>query len=247
MVQAAVLTVASPCTGPDAQGNVSFGRIPQTQQVKCTFTLSNPYTQALSISPVTLSGTAFQASQAFPASIPAGQSVTFQITFTAAAALPYNGTLTVGVETFPLSGTGFLSPMPAPNLTFSGSTLQSGNQYVLSAAMPSAAQAAYNGTITMSFTPSAISLTNDTAVKFVATSNRVVSFSVAQGATAIQLNGQSGATFSTGTTAGTITFTVNAGVIGLSGNATSAATIAPAPVAITASGGTSITQALSNT
>ncbi len=244
VVQAAVLTVASPCTGPDAQGNVGFGRIQQTQQVKCTFTLSNPYTTALMITPVSLSGAAFQAALPTQTSIPAGQSLTFQVTFTAAAALPYNGSLMVGVETFPLTGTGFLSPMPAPVLSFNSSTLQSGNQYLLTAALPSAAQTAYTGTITMSFAPSITGLKDDTAVKFIASGSRAVSFSVAQGATALQLGGQSAVSFSAGTTAGTITFTVNAGVIGLSGNATTAVTIPAGPVAITASSGSSITQAL---
>ena len=253
VVQAAVLTVASPCTGPDGQGNVSFGRVQQTQPVKCSFTLSNPYTAALQISPVALTQPSlspppvvavFQASLPSQPSIPAGQSVTFDVTFTPPAALPYAGALTVGVETFSLNGTGFLSPMPAPVLTFNSPKLQSGNQYVLTAAMPSAAQSAYNGTITMSFSPSITGLKDDTAVKFVATSNRAVSFSVAQGGTAIQLNGQSGATFSTGTTAGTITLTVNAGAIGVSGSATTTATIASAPVAISASSASNLTSAL---
>jgi hypothetical protein len=244
VVQAAVLTVASPCTGPDAQGNVDFGRIPQTQQVKCTFTLSNPYVEALAITPVSLSGTAFQAALPTQTSIPAGQSLTFQVTFTAAAALPYTGTFSVGPETFPLTGVGYLSPMPAPVLTFNSSQLQSGNQYVLTAALPSAAQTAYNGTITMSFVPSITGTKDDTAVEFVASGSRAVPFSVAQGATALQLGGQSGVSFSSGTTAGTITFTVNAGVIGVNGSATTTATIPAAPVAITASSATDITEAL---
>lgn len=244
VAQAAGLTVGAPCTGPDALGNVSFGRVPQTGQVSCNFTLTNPYTQALLVSPVALQGSAFQGSIPSSLTIPAGQSITFSVTFTAPAAIPYAGTLTVGVATFYLSGTGYLNPLPAPVLSFNASTLQSGTQYVLTAALPSPAQSAANGTITMSFTPSTSAVTDDTAVEFVATSSRVVPFSVAQGATALLLNNQSGATFSTGTTEGTITFTVDAGAIGISGSATTTATIAPAPVAVASASATNETSAL---
>src|SRR5262249_51074561 len=82
VVEGAGRTVAAPCTGPDGTGNVSFGRIQQTQRVKCTFKLSNPYTSALAISPVTLtqptlspppSIAVFQSSLPTQGSIPAGQ------------------------------------------------------------------------------------------------------------------------------------------------------------------------------
>jgi hypothetical protein len=244
VVQAGTLTVASPCTGPDSQGNIGFGRVPQTQQVTCTFTLANPYTQALTVSPIALAGAAFQTAQASSATIPAGQSISFQVIFTAATANAYTGTLIVGVQTYYLTGTGYLSPLPAPILSFNASVLQSGTQYALTASLPSPAQAAAYGTITMGFSPSTSAVTDDTTVEFVATSNRVMPFSVAQGSSAMLLNNQLDATFSTGTTAGTIAFTVDAGAIGIGGNATTTATIAPAPVAVTAASATNETATL---
>ena len=244
VVQAATLTVAAPCTGPDSGDNISFGRIPETQQVTCTFTLTNPYTQALTVSPLTLSGAAFKTSQASSAAIPAGQSISFSVIFTAAAAATFTGTLTAGVQTYFLSGTGFLSPLPAPILSFDTPTLHSGEQHTLTAALPSPAPEATTGTITMGFTPGTSSVADDTAVQFVAAGNRAVSFSVAQGATTMLLNNQTGVIFSTGTTAGTISFTVNAGSIGISGSATTTTSIAAAPVAVTAGSVTSRTAGL---
>jgi hypothetical protein len=241
---AGTLTVAAPCTGPDSQNNISFGRIAQTLQVTCTFTLANPYTQALTVSPIVLTGAAFQTAQASSAAIPAGQSISFTVTFNAATATTFTGTLTAGVQTFYLSGTGFLSPLPAPILSFDTPTLNSGEQHTLTAALPSPAPVATNGTITMGFTPGTSAVTDDTGVEFVATSNRAVSFSVAAGATAMLLNNQTGVIFSTGTTFGAITFTVNAGSIGISGTATTSVTITAAPVAVTEASATTGTDVL---
>ena len=229
---AGTLTVASPCTGPDSQNNISFGRIAQTLQATCTFTLSNPYTQALAVSPIALTGAAFKTVQASSASIPAGQSISFSVIFTAATAATYIATLVIGVQTYYLSGTGFLSPLPAPILTFDTPTMNSGEQHTLTAALPTPAAAATNGIITMSFTPGIAGVADDTAVQFVASGSRSVPFSVAQGATSILLNDQVGVIFSTGTTAGTIAFTVSAGAIGINGNATTTVSMASAPVAV---------------
>jgi hypothetical protein len=230
---AVTLTVAAPCIGP-LSGTISFGRIAQTMQIACTFTLTNPYTQALTVSPLTLTGAAFQTAQGSSAAIPAGQSISFTVTFTAVTASTFTGSLIVGVQTYFLSGTGFLSPLPSPILSFDTPTLHSGEQHTLTATLPSPAPEAANGSITMGFTPGTNAVTDDTAVQFVATSNRAVSFSVAQGATTMLLNNQTGVIFSTGTTAGTITFTVNAGAIGVNGSATTTTSIAAAPVAVTA-------------
>lgn len=238
---AATLTVAAPCTGPDSQNNISFGRIAQTLQVTCTFTLTNPYTQALAVSPVALTGAAFQTALASSATIPAGQSISFTVLFTAATANTFTATLVAGVQTYFLSGTGFLSPLPAPILTFDTPTLHSGEQHTLTAALPAPAPVATNGTITMGFTPGISAVTDDAAVQFVATSKRAVAFSVAQGATTMLLNNQTGVIFSTGTTAGTITFTVNAGAIGINGSANTTVAIAAAPIAVTAASATSRT------
>lgn len=232
VVQAATLSVASPCTGPDSTGAISFGRIPQTQTETCTFTISNPYTQALSVSPITLTGAAFKTAQANSASIPAGQTNSFTVVFTAATATAYAGSLTIGVRTYSLSGTGYLSPLPAPILSFNGTSLRSGNQYILSANLPSPAPSAATGTISLTFTPASSSLKDDSAVQFVASGSRSAAFSVDQGSTALRFDNQAALGFSTGTTAGTITFQVDDGTLGISGNTVTSWTVAPTPISI---------------
>jgi hypothetical protein len=251
VVQAGTLTVAAPCTGPDASGNISFGRLPQTQQVTCNFTVTNPYTQALTVSPITLTGAAFNTTQSISANIPAGQSISFPVIFTATTASVYSGSLIVGVQTYFLTGTGYLSPLPAPTLSFGATSLLSATQYNLSGTLPSPAQAAVTGTITMSFTSAVSGVTDDTAIMFVAASTRSAGFRIAQGSTVLIFDAnqsvvmgftsQQEAIFSTGTTAGTITFTVDVGAIGISGNATTTATIAPAPIAVTQANAANLT------
>jgi len=95
------------------------------------------------------------------------------------------------------------------------------------------------GSVTLSFTPSTSVATNDTAVQFVATSKRVASFAVSAGSTAVTLNAQPNIVFSTGTTAGTLTFTVDPGIFGLSGSPSTSLTTMPASISIVSSGVTS--------
>ena len=75
-------------------------------------------------------------------------------------------------------------------------------------------------------------MTDDAAVQFVATSKRVASFAIKAGATAITINAQPNIVFSTGTTAGTLTFTVDPGIFGLSGSPSTTLTTRPGAIAI---------------
>jgi hypothetical protein len=60
----------------------------------------------------------------------------------------------------------------------------------------------------MSFTPSVASITSDPAIMFLANSGQQISVSVAAGQLLATYNGQSALSFQTGTTAGTLTFSV---------------------------------------
>jgi hypothetical protein len=82
-------------------------------------------------------------------------------------------------------------------------------------------------------------VTDDAAVQFVATSKRVASFTIPAGATAISINAQPNIVFSTGTTAGMLTFTVDPGIFGLSGSPSISLTTRPDPIAISSSAATS--------
>ena len=235
VVPAPTLSVAAPCTGPDANATISFGRIAQATQQTCTLSIQNPFPQPLTVSPITVTGAAFTTSSGNAVTIAAGQSASFTIQFSPATAASFSGTLTVGTRTYTLAGTGFSSPLPSLIWTFDTTTISSGEQHTLTLQLSTPSPVAAAGTVTLSFTPSIASVTDDTAVQFVATAKRIASFTVNAGETAIKLNGQTNIVFSTGTTAGTITFTVDPGIYGLSGNPSTSLTASPAPIAITSS------------
>jgi len=239
VVPAPTLSVAAPCTGPDANATISFGRILQGTQESCTLSILNPFPQALTVSPLTVSGAAFSTTIGSAVTIAAGQSSSFTILFAPANATAYSGSLTVGTRTYTLSGTGFSSPLPALVWSFDTIAISSGEQHTLSVQLSAPASVSAAGSLTLTFTPSNAVVTDDAAVQFVATSKRVASFAIKAGATAITINAQPNIVFSTGTTAGTLTFTVDPGIFGLSGSPSTRLTAGPGAIAISSSGATS--------
>lgn len=227
-----VVTVTSPCTGPDPGGTISFGRDLVGGVVDCTLSIFNPNPDSLAISPVAGSGAAFSITAPSAVNIDPGQGVLFPMTFTASITGPAAGTLTVGTRTYSLTGTGFNSPLSTPILSFDTPTVASNEQHTLTIRLPQPSLVAASGLVNLAFTPTVTAVTNDSAVQFVATSKRVLSFTVSQGSTAVLLNNQANAVFSTGTTAGRITFTVDAGAFGLAGDPTTTLIVAPLPIAI---------------
>jgi len=227
-----VVTVGSPCAGPDPTGAISFGRVEVGGIVNCTLSIFNPNPQSLTISPIAGSGAAFSITAAPSVTIDPGQSASFPMKFTAALTGPAAGTLTVGTRAYSLTGTGFNSPLSTPILSFDTPTVASNEQHTLTIRLPQPAPVAASGLVNLAFTPTVTAVTNDSAIQFVATSKRVLSFTVGQGSTAVLLNNQAGAVFSTGTTAGRITFTVDAGAFGLMGDPTTTLIVAPLPIVI---------------
>jgi len=242
-----VVTVGSPCTGPDPTGAISFGRVLVSGVVNCTLSIFNPNPQSLTISPIVGSGAAFSVVAPPSVAIDPGQSASFPMTFTASISGPAGGTLTVGTRAYSLTGTGFNSPLSTPILSFDTPTVASNEQHTLTIRLPQPSPVAASGSVNLAFTPTVTAVTNDTAIQFVATSKRVVSFTVSQGSTAVLLNNQAGAVFSTGTTAGRITFTVDAGAFGLAGDPTTTLIVAPLPVAIESASATTLANDLNIT
>jgi hypothetical protein len=239
VVPAPVLSVAAPCTGPDANATISFGRIVQGTQESCTLSILNPFPQALTVSPLTLSGGAFTTAAGNAVTIAAGQSSSFTILFAPPTATADTATLVVGTRTYTLSGTGFSSPLPSLLWSFDTNAISSGEQHTLSVQLSAPAPVSAAGTLTLAFAPATTVVTDDTAVQFVATSKRVASFTVAAGATVLTINAQPSIVFSTGTTTGTLSFTINPGIFGLSGSPSTSLTTPPALIVTTSTGATS--------
>jgi hypothetical protein len=176
-----------------------------------TFTLKNPST---TINPVpvnflTISGTGFKiVSDPTPVTIAPGTSATFQVTFTESGSGKYTGSLSIGGRTFSLAGESVASSLPTPSISVDAQPLLSGQQPHVTVQLAAGAPVQEIGTLSMQFTPSISSSTDDAAVEFVSPGSRQLQVSVASGAQAATYNGQSAITFQTGTTAGTIKFTV---------------------------------------
>ncbi len=183
---------------------------------------------------LTVSGVGFALSGAptIPATIQPGGSISFQIVFSGTTTGTYSGILAVGTRQFSLTGKSISSPLPAPSFQLDEQPLTSQHQVHLTVQLASASSVSAIGTLTMQFAPSVSNVTDDPAVVFTATNGRQLQVAVASGAQNATYNGQTGITFQTGTTAGTLTFTVsfpNAAPFA------QAFTIVPAQIQITAS------------
>ncbi len=191
-----------------------------------TFTVSNPQTtiNAVTVPNLTVSGTGFALSGApsIPATIQPSQSITFQIAFSASLQGTYNGTLLIGTRQFSLTA---IAPAPIgsagsslPGISLicgasacSGQTFTSQQQVHAGLQLTSPAPTSSIVQLAMTFSPSVSGVTDDPAVTFISPLNarNLPSITFAQGSeTGTYAPGQSQFTFQTGTTAGTITFTL---------------------------------------
>jgi len=204
-----------------ASNSIAFGQV--NGAATLAFTVTNPIaaTSAALVS-VSVSGDGFLLSgaPATAATLQAGQSMpTFQLTFSGSQPGSNSGTLTIGTQVFALTAT-VPQPIGAPGSPLSGITLMCGastcagpfasNQQVnVSVQLPSLASVESIFTLTMAFAPSVAGVSDDPAIEFIAPlTARTFQMTMSAGSQSATYNGNSQLTFQTGTTAGTITFTV---------------------------------------
>ncbi len=242
---AAALTSSSPCTGPGNGTTITFGNIPFSQTVTCTLTLLSQSAQPLTISSVSVSGQGFLLAQpvSTPVNLAPGGASQLQVSFSPNAAQIYSGALTIGYpalsQTYTLNGTAYDPPLPTPILEFDTANPQSGQQITLTMALPVPSAIPASGSVNMAFTPNPETPAAATADVGFANGAKSVNFTIQPGSTQAMLNGQTGAVFSTGTTAGTITFTVSTAAQ-LTGDPTTSITLAPIPISIDNAAATAI-------
>jgi hypothetical protein len=215
-VQSSAQLLLSGTTTPLLFGStINFGSVAIQQPVTQGFVLNNASPSSLLVKSVAVSGAGFSgpAGATFPASIGSGRSVKFQVTFTPQTGTPYQGTLTVDGRSFVLAGQGLDPPLPSASIVFGPGAAASGQQDNVSIPLASASAIAGSGTLKMSFAPAADIPpgTSDPAILFVAGPHYQESVSIAPGATTALIDGQSSIGFQTGTTAGTITFSLSLG------------------------------------
>jgi hypothetical protein len=199
-------------TSPQAASSISFGQPTEGTSAALTFTVANPITSfnAVTLSTISVTGTGFTATGLpnMPASIAPGTSISFIVTFAPSQAGTFTSSLSIGTRVFGLTGIGANLPIPTASLVFDTTNFTSQQQPHISVQFASPSTITAIGTLTMQFTSSVTNVQDDPAVKFLATSGRSLQVTVASGATSATYNGQSELTFQTGTTAGTILFTL---------------------------------------
>ncbi len=195
------------------------------------FVLSNSSSASASVtvSSVAVSGSGFLGPIGLttPIQIAPGQSVPFQVSFTPQSGTAYQGTLTVDSRAFNLTGQGLNPPLPAASIAFASTVGASAQQNSITIPLAAPSEVSGSGTLTMAFQPSVAGVTDDAAIQFLSGPLRIATVSIAPGATAALIGGQSSMAFQTGTTAGTITFTLT---LENSAPQQSTLTIPPSPV-----------------
>jgi hypothetical protein len=227
-VTAPTLTSGAGCSNqPFNWGNVTVGTASP-----CTFTLQNLNPQAITVPSIIVNGLGFTGPYGVtaPLTLQPGQSTSFSVNFTPPGAIPYSGTMVIGPQSFQLSGIGQLALLPTPTLQFDSSSYSSAQQGVLTVAIPGGSPVAASGYVNITFTPTTAAVKDDSEIAFLANGSRTIPFTVSAGATTALLNGQNSAVFQTGTTEGSLTFTLT----------TAAAMTGTAPVRQFALGGAQV-------
>jgi len=180
-----------------------------------------------------ISGAGFQAPAA-AATVAAGASTSFAITFQPASGQAFQGALAVAQRSFTLKGQGIASQAPAVSIAVnSGAAVTSSQQVNITLPLGSPAQAIATGTLTLQFQPTASGATDDPAILFLTGSARSASVSILPGDTTARINGNPSIALQTGTTAGSIVLTVQLGATG----SQVSVPIAPALISIDTAGG----------
>jgi len=196
---------------------VSFGEVVVGSSQTIALMLSNapgnvplavPAIPALTGGEFSLAGSALAAPTVAP-----GSSAELDVIFTPTAAGPQQANLTIGLSTYPLVGTGVAPPplaFPTPSLQLTPAALASAQQGNLSVSLASASAASGSGTVTLAFQSAVTGVADDPTVTF-ADGTRSAAFTVAVGASSGQFAAGPSVSFGTGTTAGTLVFTVTLG------------------------------------
>jgi hypothetical protein len=191
--------------GSSAQGSTASRQVVMTNTTQATLTVQN-------IAVVNMQGASFQMPPVgLPISLDPGGSVTLEVDFTPASVGPQQGALEIDQRSITLTGVGLAPPFPQPIILVSIPSPASSQQGTLTVSLPSASQASGTGQVQMAFTPSSPSANADSGIIFLLNGSQSVPFSVHQGDTAGQFGTAGSVAFQTGTTAGTIVFTVTLG------------------------------------
>ena len=224
----AVLTLGSGNTPLAAGAVIDFGPVQRGSSRLQILTLTNAASASLTVNTLAVSGAGFRGpiGATAPLQIGSGQQVSFQIAFEPQNGQAAQGTLSVDQRSFVLTGQGLDPPLPAASIqlgTVAGSSAQQNN---ISIPLAAPSQISGSGTLTMQFQSSVPGVADDPAVEFLSGPKRAATVTISQGDTVAKFGSQSSIAFQTGSTAGTILFTLS--LPNVAPQQTSL-TIAPAP------------------
>jgi Abnormal spindle-like microcephaly-assoc'd, ASPM-SPD-2-Hydin len=215
-----------------AAAPLSFGSVPLGTAATLQIALVNQTGVPLPAPSAQVTGAGFSLSGPSPgvALVQPTAGVTFNIQFSPTADGAAAGMLTIGNNSYPLTGMGVEPPFPQPLISVTlpqpGSAEQGAVAVNLSAASPTSG----TGTVTLTFAPAA-SLSNapaDPGIAFIS-GGQSATFSVSSGATQGYFGAAITLPFQTGTTAGTLTITAQLGATSVQ----QSITILPAVVGVT--------------
>lgn len=161
----------------------------------------------------------------------AGAQASLEIDFVPTADGLQQSKLEINQLVYPLTGVGIDPPFPPPQLEFDKARYASSQQGKLTVQLAAPSQATGTGEVDIDVNPGDASANTDSAIQFLSTGTRTVTFNVNQGDRVGHFGSDTSATFQTGTTAGNIVFTVK---LGFFAN-TKTLTIAPALVGLDSS------------
>ena len=199
---------------------VTFGNVQVGSSQTIALTLSNqtnpPVPLTVPAIPPLTGGTFSLAGSALSGpTVAPGSSAELDVIFTPTATGPQQATLTIGLSTYPLQGTGVTPPppvFPTPSIQLNLATLA--RQGSLSVNLASGSVSSGSGTVTLAFQSAVSGVSDDPTIAFInadGTSSASAAFTVVVGASEGQFAGGPSVSFGTGTTAGTLVFTVTLG------------------------------------
>jgi hypothetical protein len=215
-------------------GNVQVGSsqtIPLMLSNALTVPVAVPTIPALAAGPFSLSGSALAAPTVAP-----GAAAELDVTFTPTATGLQQATLTIGLYTYPLEGTGTPATppnFPTPSIQLTLASAASAQQGSISVNLASASAASGSGTVTLAFQSAVSGVSDDPSITF-ADGTRSATFTVAEGASIGQFTDGPSISFGTGTTAGTLVFNLTLGTNTAQANATIPAAVIGIDAAVAA-------------
>jgi Abnormal spindle-like microcephaly-assoc'd, ASPM-SPD-2-Hydin len=214
---------------------IDFGSVLVGSSRLQNFRLTNLNNASITVVALLVTGVGFSGpiGAVAPIQLTPGQSASFQVAFEPQTGQPVRGTLTVDQRSFVLTGQGLEPTLPTASIQLGSAVGASGQQNTISIPLAAPSPVTDFGTLTMAFQPSVAGVTDDAAVEFVSGPARSATVTFSPGDTVAKFGSQSSLAFQTGSTAGTIVFTLT---IPNTPTQQISLTIAPAPIMLDTAG-----------